>query len=125
MSYFIEIDKRLRIIHYTHSGLISTEDIGQAWQELLKLKEFTELKYNLLTDYRNAKPNISTKSINTISEFLLTLKLILKEKKQAIIVTGPLETAMSMIFSSNANKKIGFIVEVFSTSEAATKWLSK
>jgi hypothetical protein len=125
MSYVIEIDKKLKTINYTHSGSISTEDIGLAWQELLELKEFTELKYNLLTDYRNAEPNIPTKTIKHICKFLLRLELILKGKKQAIIVNEPLGTAMSMIFGNEANKKLGFIVEVFSTNEAAIKWLSK
>lgn len=123
MSFTITVDNDLKLVKYNHSGVLSKEDIGMAWQELLKLKEFTELKYNLLTDYRDSTCKIEVEEVDLICVFLVTLKNILKDKKQALIIDEPLGVAISTLFEGEVNKKIGFIVRVFSSQEAATNWL--
>lgn len=123
MSFTIKVDNDLKLVKYNHSRVLSKEDIGMAWQELLKLKEFTELKYNLLTDYRDSTCKIEVEEVDLICVFLVTLKDILKDKKQALIIDEPLGVAISTLFEGEVNKKIGFIVRVFSSQEAATNWL--
>ncbi len=49
-KYTIEIDHQLKIIRYTDSGNILEEEIGAAWDDFLGIPEFTNQKYNLLTD---------------------------------------------------------------------------
>ena len=49
MNFTIHVDHELRVVRYTHVGEIGVEEIGMAWDELLKLDEFTQQHYNLLT----------------------------------------------------------------------------
>lgn len=123
MNYSIHIDHQNKIIHYQHKGVIGTDDIGSAWQEFLQMKEFTEQKYNLLSDYSEAHFDMKVKDVGLITDFLLTLKPVLQGKKQAIIIDEPFNTAISLLFEGQANSRIGFKVCVFSGEKAAKKWL--
>jgi len=124
MKYSINIDHDLKIIRYKHSGVIAAEDIGQAWQEFLSLDEFTQEKYNLLSDYRNAKFDFSYRKISEIVNFMVNIKDIVKGKRQALIVDDPHATAGSMLFEASVYKEVGFIIQVFTTENAALRWLS-
>lgn len=53
--FTIDIDHKFHIIRYKHSGNITDEEIAAAWAEFLSLPEFTQMKYNLLSDYRGGK----------------------------------------------------------------------
>ncbi len=125
MNYSIEVDHDYKIIRYRHTGSIEKEEIGKAWEDLLSKNEFTNLNYNLLSDYRNSTFNLNVEDVDLICDFLLTLKHILKDKKQSLILDDPISTAMSLIFEGEVNEKIGFKVKVFSTENAALKWLLK
>ena len=124
MNYTINIDHNLKIIRYKHTGLIKDEEIAEAWQSLLSMKEFTELKYNLLSDYRGAKLDMDRKSPDRIVEFMMAIEHIVRGKKQSLILDDPYSTAGSVLFSEKVNKKVGFKVKVFSTEEAALEWAS-
>jgi SpoIIAA-like len=123
MNYEITIDYKSKIIRYKHSGIINASDIEQAWRELLNIKEFTQDKYNLLSDYRDGKIEIPVTSLPDIITFMQAIKEIVKGKKQSIIVSDPASTAASILFENGVYKKVGFLVKVFSTEEAAIKWL--
>jgi len=124
MNYTIKIDHKLKIIRYSHSGLIERkEEIGKAWEELLSLKEFTELNYNLLSDYRNSTFNLPFEDIGLIIDFLYSIKHILNGKKQSMILDDPKSTAMSLLFEIEIYKKMNFSVKIFSTEEGALSWL--
>lgn len=123
MSYEISIDHKLKIIRYKHSGIIHAPDIELAWKEFLNIKEFTQDKYNLLSDYRDGKIDIPVTSLPDIITFMLAIEDIVKGKKQSIIVSDPYSTAASILFENEVYKKTGFLIKVFSTEEAATKWL--
>jgi hypothetical protein len=125
MSFVIQVDHNNKIIRYNHTGNIVKEDIGKAWEVLLQKEEFTQLKYNLLTNYAKANSNIDIEDINLICEHLVSLEPILRDKKQAFIMDDPTGTAISILFQSEVYKKIGFIVKVFSTENAAVKWLTE
>lgn len=123
MDYSIVIDQENRIIRYKHSGEIEREDLGTAWQELLMIKEFTELGYSLLSDYRNSVFLFNLNDTKVIEDFLLSIQHILKGKKEGVIVDNPFSTAVSVYFQSKLQKMIGFEVKVFSTEKAALDWL--
>jgi len=101
------------------------EEIGQVWEELLRLKEFTELKYNLLSDYRNATINLRFDDIGLIIDFLYSIKHILNGKKQSLVLNDPKSTAMSLLFETEIYKKMDFNVKVFSTIGGALTWLAQ
>jgi hypothetical protein len=124
-SYFININHANKLIHFQHSGKIKPKDIGRAWEEFLKLEEFTVNKYNLLSDYRNSKFVGKQEDVEHICGILENLRSILYKKKQAFLLYSPINTALSLLFEGEINKRIGFIVKVFSTEEAALKWLTK
>jgi hypothetical protein len=119
MSYSIKIDHTNKIIQYCHRGDLVIEDIGKAWVEFLQLDEFTQLNYNLLSDYSKAKFNKALGDVHLITDFLISIKEILNNKKQALLLDDPANTALSMIFEKELQKKTGFIVRVFSTQKAA------
>uniref|UniRef100_UPI0032175D8E hypothetical protein n=1 Tax=uncultured Draconibacterium sp. TaxID=1573823 RepID=UPI0032175D8E len=123
MNYTIEIDHELKIIRYKHSGIIEADEIHKAWKEFLKMEEFTILKYNLLSDYRGAKFNIKVDFLPALIEFMTSIQDIVKGKKQCIIVDDPYSTAASILFEQEVNAKVGFIVKVFTTKQAALNWL--
>ncbi|HPE56463.1 MAG TPA: hypothetical protein P5514_01325 [Bacteroidales bacterium] len=125
MSYSIQIDHNNKLIHYRHSGNITAIDIGVAWQEFLLLDEFTQKKYNLFSDYREARFLMHDKDISAICDFLLNLKDILYQKKQAIVISEPLSTAISILFTGEVIDRVGFDVKVFSTECAAFGWLTQ
>ena len=121
--YKIDIDKKLKIIRYTHSGDILDEEIASAWANFLKMPEFTHQKYNLLSDYRGGKLLIPVDSISEIIDFMKQIEGIVRGKKQALIVDDPYSAAGSMLFESEVYAKVGFKVKVFSTEKAALQWL--
>ena len=124
-KYTISIDHDLKIIKYKHSGILKPDDIGHVWaNEFLKMKEFTELKYNLLSDYSEAKFDAKTSIIPELIEFMKAIKEIVKGKKQSIIIEDHFSTAASLIFENEINAKVGFEVKIFRTQKAALKWVS-
>ncbi len=124
-NYSINIDHNNKIILYQHHGTIKTEDIGSAWNEFLELIEFTNLKYNLFSDYRNSTFIGNNKDIEHICNTLESLHPVLDGKKQALLLDSPSNTALSMLFEGEVNDRTGFIVKIFSTEEAALAWLKK
>lgn len=123
MNYNITPDHELKIIRYTHSGNIKKEDIGQAWDILLHMEEFTRKGYNLLSDYRNAVFDMEMDEIYEIVDILESMGPVLYDKKQSLIVKGPYSTAGSILFEEISHRKLKFQIKIFSTSEAAINWL--
>ena len=125
MPYLLEIDHSAKFIRNTYNGVITKEDLRQVWTQMLGLKEFTLLQYNLLSDYRNSNFNIDKTENNKMIEFLLSIKDILNKKKEAAILNNPKDTALSMMLQFEVYKRIGYSVQLFSTEDAAIKWLNK
>ncbi len=123
-SYSLKTDHANKLIRYRHWGKIIPEDVGKVWEELLENEAFTREKYNLLSDYRRGEFIAKSNDVKIICDILYSLKTILKGKKQALILDSPMNTALSMLFEGQVNKKVGFIVKVFSTEAAALDWLS-
>ncbi len=124
MNYSFTIDHSLKIIKYKHSGNLNYEDIGKAWYQLLAIKEFTEEKYNLFSDYREASFKMKVDDINNIIEFMSGIKDVVNGKKQSILILDPYSTAGSILFGDQVYEEIGFEVKIFTTETAAIKWLT-
>jgi len=122
--YNLETDKNLKIIRYTHSGLISRKELGTAWTEILQKDEFTKSGYNLLSDYRNADFDFTVDETDVIWDFLESIKHILNGKRESVITDKPFTTAISMLFEKQLYSKMGFNIKIFSTEQAALHWLS-
>jgi len=122
-EFTIEADHDLKIIRYRHTGKLSYEDIGEAWMELLSMREFTALKYNLLSDYSKAVFNMELSEANAIVDFLKNVGPVVRGKKQSLIVNDPYSTAGSLLFQEKVFQEVGFIVNTFSTEKAALIWL--
>lgn len=123
MNYSVDVDHDLKLVRYKHTGKIQAPEIEQAWGDFLNLKEFTEKKYNLLSDYRNSKFDIPLEYLPAIVEFFKPISHIVKGKKQALIIDDYYSMAASILFVEKMFSEIGFIVQVFSTEEAAMEWL--
>ena len=123
MNYSVKINHANKLIHYQHRGQISRQEIGEVWDEFLTLEEFKINKYNIVSDYRNSTFIATHNDIEIICDILSSLEYILKGKKQALILDSPMNTALSVLFEGEANKRVGFIVKIFSTEEAALNWI--
>lgn len=123
MNYNITPDHELKIIRYTHSGKVKKDDIGQAWNELLHMKEFIREGYNLLSDYRHAVFDMDIDEIYDIVDILDAMGTVLHGKKQSLIVMDPYATAGSILFEEITQRKLKFRIKIFSTLDAALNWL--
>lgn len=119
MGQSIKINHEKKYIHYSHNGIIDRNDIGEVWRQLLAMPEFTQEKYNLLSDYRGATFNFTPAEIGVIDSFLQSIKAVLDGKKNAVIVDNPAGTVISMLFENRVN----FQVKTFCTVQAALKFL--
>ncbi|MBN1116117.1 MAG: hypothetical protein JXA77_02865 [Bacteroidales bacterium] len=124
MPFTIEIDHSIKIVRNTYYGIIVKEDLSNVWHHLLTLKEFTELKYNLFSDYRKSNFDIIPKEEDRMLDFLVSIKHILDGKKEAAILNNPKDTALSVLMQMQAFEKVGYIVKLFSTEIAAINWLT-
>ena len=123
-NYTIAIDHDNKFIRLKHQNQIKAENIGEAWDELLMLEEFTVGKYNLFSDYRKGIFIGSTVDVYEICDILRPLKGILQDKKQAMLLDSPMNTALSILFKKEVYNQIGFIINIFSTEEAAYSWIT-
>ncbi|MCE1164978.1 MAG: STAS/SEC14 domain-containing protein [Bacteroidetes bacterium] len=124
MNYSIDLDHSQKLVKYRHTGNIKAPEIEQAWGDFLGMKEFTEMKYNLLSDYRNSKFDIPLDYMPQIVEFYRPISHIVKSKRQALIIDDNYSMAASILFVEKMFTEIGFIIQVFTTEEAAVKWLA-
>lgn len=120
MGHSIKFNHEKKYLHYSHQGIVDRKDIGEVWKQLLSMPEFTQKKYNLLSDYRGAKFNFTPLEIDVIDSFLQSIKTIIDGKKNAVIVDFPEETVISILFEYN---KMNFQVKTFCTEEAALRFL--
>jgi len=124
MDFTISINHEKKYIHYTHNGKLNFDIIGHAWAALMSMEEFTQKKYNLLSDYRHGSFNMPLTEIERIIEFFLSGQEILRGKRQSLLVSTPYEVASSTMFAEEVTARVGFLVKVFSSEEAAVGWVS-
>lgn len=125
MKYTISLDHTNKIIRYKHAGKLKMQDIGMVWDDFLKMEEFTQGGYNLLSDYREAVFDMDMDEVYEIVHILDSMGSLLDGKKQAILVHDPYSTAGSILFEEISEKELAFVIKIFSTETAALKWLLK
>lgn len=123
VNYSISLDHDNKIIRYKHVGKLKMQDIGQAWDDFLKIEEFTQGGYNLLSDYSKAIFDMDMDQVYEIVNILDSMGPILHGKKQSIIIQDPYSTAGSILFEQISQKQLIFKIKIFSTETAALKWL--
>ncbi|MBK7212012.1 MAG: STAS/SEC14 domain-containing protein [Bacteroidales bacterium] len=121
----ISFDDINKIIIYKHYGILSIDQIGEAWQSLLKTEQFLHHGYNLLSDYTEADFGFSVNSTEKAWSFFHSIQHILDGKKEAVVTSTPLTTAISVLFEHETLKELNFEVKTFSTKEVAIDWLLK
>lgn len=123
MGFFITLEPEHKLIRYRHTGTILGQDLDAAWMQILGLKEFTELGYNLISDYSGSVFNMPLEKADEIVEFLKTINPIIMGKKHAIVVDDVYSTAASLFFEQHVTQQTGFLVQVFSTEPVAMAWV--
>lgn len=125
MQYTIKINDDSKYIIYKHTGKIKRSEIGEAWRELLKMKEFTELGYNLISDYRESEFDFDIDEMPIVDEFLKSINHIISGKKNAVIIDNPRSTVFPMLYERKSGKELDFDVKMFSTEEAAASYVQQ
>jgi len=121
----IVIDHEKKAICRYFKGLIKTDEICESWQQIITMPEFTNLGYNLLTDYAEAEFDFPISKTEDIWKCLDNLKNLLTNRKEAIIAVTPFNTAVNMLFEKDSYRLLNYWVKTFSTREAAIDWLMK
>lgn len=120
----IDIDNKLKIVWYTHSGAIYRKDFNKVWDSILGLEEIVDHNYDLLADYRFANFNFGIDDITAITNYLLSVKHKLENKLFAAIANNPYSAAILLLILGKIENNGGFEVKVFSTEKEALYWLS-
>jgi len=123
MCYTIKINHENRVVINTHSGSITKKEIGDVWCKILTFREFSNNGYNLISDYRDGSFDFSINDLEVIDNFLFSIKNIIKGKRNAILVSKPHETAISVYFEVEKSIELDFKVKTFSTVEAAMEFI--
>ncbi len=123
MAYSIKIDKEQKIILYKVYGEIKKQDVGIAWKKVFDLPEFSRMGYDILADYSEANFKFSISDTKVLDSVLNTSSSIVPGKKIAAIVNEPYITAITMIVQEMFHADLRYITKIFSTKEAAMKWL--
>jgi hypothetical protein len=125
MSYSIIPDEKLKVIKHKLIGVLDKSNMGKAWKDIAQMKEFLELGYNVLSDYREAEFNFKMEETTFLDQYIIESKELLIGKKGAVIVSKPLYTAISVLISEKFKKVPNYEVKIFSTEEAAVEWLAE
>ncbi|TYA71664.1 hypothetical protein [Seonamhaeicola marinus] len=78
--------------------------------------------YNLIVDFREAKIALTSKDVLTYVDFVKSQPQMQGNRKTAFLINTPKEAAITTLYS-NYVSALTYIGEVFSTEEAALKWL--
>ncbi len=124
MAYTLTLDHSAKLVRYRHEGVIQRTELDAAWTDLMAMEEFTQRQYNLLSDYRNSTFDIPLRYAYDIAAFMSGVRPILDGKRQAIIVDNAFSSAASTLLAGLARINAGFIIKVFSTPDAAERWLA-
>lgn len=123
MNYKIELDHDLKFVRYTHTGIMTLEEIGDAWREMLGMEEFTQGGYHILTDYRGGIYDFSIERLENIDDFLYKIKDVLDGKKNAVLTDRPDELAITMLVGNKKDREMNYHVKLFTTEKEALAFL--
>jgi len=118
----LQYNKKDKILFANYLGEIDKKDILNYYDELFNYKDLSSSLLILQTETKAVFVN----SEENIKAPIESIKLLLKEYdyiKIAILQTEPIKTAYSMLFQDITLELENFNAEVFSTKEAAMRWL--
>ena len=118
----VSYDKELNVLNERFIGRFTIDDLVEHHLSLGTNNNLPR-KLNVLMDYRKAKfvLNIDDlgKLVQVISQNLCKYDYV----KAAILHSKPYEQVISMIFESMVKDITNFYMQIFTTKEAAIKWL--
>jgi len=79
--------------------------------------------FSVLVDVRQASFVVDTNDIPAVLQIFSAMPGTKKNRKFALLTATPQQVAFSTMFGQNIKSKYPFIVEIFSTYEAALNWL--
>lgn len=118
-----DINQELKLVIHKYRGDVTPNHLKNAWHTFLHLKSFTSDGYNLLSDYSEAKFNLELHELDVARPFLKRHRYFLQGKKEAVVTNDPVTTAICSLFEQHAYEDAGMLVRVFTTKEAAFKWI--
>ena len=123
MEITYKIDKEKKLIIETWPEELTLENYKE-----VKLKEFSDpdfnKDFNILTDLRKVKMQFNEEIIKGIVDFMKIYSEKMQNRKSAIIADSPQLVAPSLFFGQKA-RNLSVKVSIFSTSEAAIKWIKE
>jgi len=121
MTIKYTIDTEKKIIFETWSDFVTFDDYVN-----MKKKEFSDSmfrpEYDVVTDLNLLNQCFNEENINKIIEFIQNNSAQIKNRKSAIIADTPNAVACSVVFRDKS-VNLPLDVRIFSTREAAIKWL--
>jgi hypothetical protein len=124
LNYSIKVNHQLKFIEHKHIGVIERKDLADVWAVLLKMNEFTNEGYNLLSDYSDGTFSFGHNDLEPIDSFLETVRDIIKGKKNAVIVEKPNDYVLSILVGEDLLSRMNYFVKLFSTRDSAIEFLS-
>ncbi len=123
MKINYKIDKERELIIETWPEIITVEDY-----EHVKLSEFSDADFNssydVITDLRKVAMEFDEEIIEGIVNFMKINSNKMKNRKSAIIADSPQVVASSLFFGQK-NRNLSVKVSVFSSMNAAYKWIKE
>ena len=121
MQIEYHIDTEKGIITETWPAEVNFEDYKD-----LKYREFSdpmfESNYDIISDLRNANLEYSEDDLNQIFQLFRENLSKIGKRKSALITDKPMQVVSTMLFKEKI-KELPLNVQVFSTIEAAMKWI--
>lgn len=118
-TYRILKDNKLIIEHY--SGFFELIDSFYIKKIEISDPEYNP-NFNMIIDFRKAKISVNSKDVNSYIDFFKSQPKMHGNRKTAFLIDSPKEAAITTLYSNHVST-LSYIGKVFSTIEAAVKWL--
>ncbi len=117
------IDKEKKIIIETWPEKLIIEDYYNVKEREFNDPDFDK-EYDVITDLRKVSEDFDETLIGAIIEFMKNNSDKMKNRKSAVVADSPQIVASALFFNYNT-KDLNVEVSVFSTFEAALKWIKE
>ena len=115
-------DHAARITFTTMTGVISPAILRSELSLMWSSSDYNA-DFSVLVDVRQASFVVDTNDIPAVLEIFSAMPGSKKNRKFALLTATPQQVAFATMFGQNIKTKYPFIVEIFSTHEAALNWL--
>lgn len=119
----LDIIDNLGVVVHQYKGTVTPKELGNAWNTFMHLKVFRENKYDLISNYGNARFDFKIEDLEIAKKFLRKHRQTLIGKREAIVTNDPYTVALCVLFKHHAEREAGLTVNIFSSEEGALKWL--